>query len=101
MTDSPYGDPPSGDGWRLLTDQKITGNRISLPRKSVERHGISEGDYLDLVVILDNGTRIEVNEKPVSGRERLYFRKYRVENHNMNGRYADLWWRPTGGQEDE
>lgn len=93
--------PPSGDGWKLVTDLRIADQRISMRDSVVERYGIELDDEIDMALRTDDGRRIRMDAVEVGSRRRVTVPSKLVNAHGLEGVYVDAWVRKTPEQADD
>lgn len=89
--------PPDDRGeWTLMTDVRVSGGRVTVRRDTKDRHGFGKGDIVDVVVVRPDGDRIEIPEAEITSRDRVTIPKQRLELHDIEGEWVDVWLRDTG-----
>lgn len=92
---------PSPDSpWAAITDLQVASGRVMIPSRPRERHGIGEGDVLEVYLRTDDGQEIHIDEALVGSQHRLLIPSHRRQLHDLEGRYVDMAFRDTGTDYD-
>lgn len=96
---------PSGDGgtksdWAVVTDRPVLeGGRLTIPDSVRERHGVGEGDVVDIRIYKSypSSDPIDVPEALIQSAHRVGIAQHRLDIHGIEvGDYVDLEIRDTG-----
>lgn len=96
QTDSDPDPPDQSSGWTLMTDLMVSSGRVQIPKKSADRHGFAVDDIVNAVLETEDERSIRINETPITTRRRISIPSHRLELHNLEGEYVDLWLQSTG-----
>lgn len=89
--------PPIGSPWKAITDLKVSDGRVHIRQQPRERHGVGEGDVLDVYLRTAEGKELYFPEVRVGDRDRLLLPPGRREMHDLDGKTVDLLVRDSGG----
>lgn len=84
--------PPDDEGWILLTDLRVSGGRFSIRDSPAERHGITEDDSVD-VVLLAGGEANRYDGTQIVSRRRVNVPTKFVNAYGLDQDYVDAYVR--------